>query len=492
MRKLGLTTGIAVAALIWPQLAYALTPTHNGQIVYNAASGLSWVADLNMFSNMTYQQQIDAIAALALAGADWRMANRDEMALLWKSSPDELETLFKHNYEAHRPEVDIYILKGRYDERAPAENRTRVGISQSRYHHDPETIYRANHAMQNYWHWNDLAAADLGAWVVTDADLNRPSDIDSDNDGVLDDRDVCPGGRDDADIDLDGVPVFCDRCPGFDDNLDTDNDNIPDNCDNCLEIANPGQEDGDGDGIGSACDNCPLDANTGQSDSDGDGVGDACDACFGDGQADTDGDGMCDASDNCRVAENTGQEDYDEDEIGDTCDNCPGVYNTGQANSDRDIYGDACDNCPNMANDNQADNDGDGLGDVCDMDDDNDGFPDGIDNCLYVANPYQSDHDGDGIGDACDDDVDGDGVPNIPDQCQETKIGATVDDFGCGGEQLVDEECPRNGDWENHGQHITCVANAAQARLNSGLITNDEKDAIISERAKRGCGNKNR
>jgi len=58
---------------------------------------------------------------------------------------------------------------------------------------------------------------------------------------------------------------------------DSDNDGVDDDADNCPGAANPGQEDGDGDGVGDACDNCPETANADQEDSDTDGVGDACD-----------------------------------------------------------------------------------------------------------------------------------------------------------------------------------------------------------------------
>lgn len=57
--------------------------------------------------------------------------------------------------------------------------------------------------------------------------------LDSDNDGVCDGLDICPGYDDNADADNDGVPDGCDLCPGFDDNLDANNNGIPDGCDNC-------------------------------------------------------------------------------------------------------------------------------------------------------------------------------------------------------------------------------------------------------------------
>ncbi|WP_158655096.1 T9SS type A sorting domain-containing protein [Flavivirga eckloniae] len=57
---------------------------------------------------------------------------------------------------------------------------------------------------------------------------------DSDNDGVCDARDTCPGGDDKVDTDFDEIPDFCDECP-----LDPENDSNGNNiCDNeeCLSL----------------------------------------------------------------------------------------------------------------------------------------------------------------------------------------------------------------------------------------------------------------
>jgi MYXO-CTERM domain-containing protein len=148
--------------------------------------------------------------------------------------------------------------------------------------------------------------------------------------------------------------------------VDTDGDGVNDDKDNCKSVDNAGQVDTDGDGKGDACDtdddgdavlddadNCPKVKNAGQKDSDGDDKGDACDG-------DDDADGVDDATDNCPAAANADQLDSDGDGEGDACD----------GDDDDDGVTDAEDNCPLDENVDQADGDDDGIGDVCDDTDD--------------------------------------------------------------------------------------------------------------------------
>ncbi|NOX57987.1 MAG: PKD domain-containing protein [Planctomycetes bacterium] len=70
-------------------------------------------------------------------------------------------------------------------------------------------------------------------------------DIDTDEDGTLDCNDACPNddaktepgacgcGQADDDADDDGVANCNDQCPGFDDNVDSDNNGTPDGCEPC-------------------------------------------------------------------------------------------------------------------------------------------------------------------------------------------------------------------------------------------------------------------
>jgi parallel beta-helix repeat protein len=87
-------------------------------------------------------------------------------------------------------------------------------------------------------------------------------------------------------------------------------------------------------------------------------------------------------------------------------------------------------------------------------------------------------------------DTDADGVSDTLDFCPGTAMGANVDQNGCSGEQLVDLDCLCDNAWKNHGKYVSCVAHAAEDQLAAGLITQAEKDTIVSARAKSGCGKK--
>ena len=237
-----------------------------------------------------------------------------------------------------------------------------------------------------------------------------------------------------VDSDGDGVPDDQDVCEGFDDNVDTDGDSVPDGCDSCPLDA---QNDADGDGVCGDVDICPgADDNA---DMDLDGSPDACDVCPIDFFNDADDDGFC-----------------------------------------ADV-----DNCPTVFNSSQSDNDTDGIGDECDSDDDNDGYTDEQDNCPLVAND-QADFDGDGAGDACDADIDGDQVTDNLDQCLLTPVGDPADEDGCAISQL----CPCDNNWKNHGAYVRCVAQASEDFVANGLISEAEKDSIVSAAGQSSCGAK--
>ncbi len=176
---------------------------------------------------------------------------------------------------------------------------------------------------------------------------------DSDNDGVCDEVDVCPGYDDFADVDNDFIPDGCDDCSrggqACNDNDDcTVNDIFDENC-NCAGTF----ADADSDGVCDASDICPNGDDT--VDSDGDGIPDACDACSTVGQS-------CDDNDDCTV-----NDIFDEN-----C-NCAGTF----ADADSDGVCDASDICP----------DGDDGLDV-----NNDAIPDDCETCIPVFTSFKKDH----------------------------------------------------------------------------------------------------
>jgi len=195
---------------------------------------------------------------------------------------------------------------------------------------------------------------------------------------------------------------------------------------------------------------------------------------------DGDGDGIVDASDNCRAVVNPDQTDIDGDGLGDACD----------SDVDGDGVEDTADNCRLVKNSNQLDLDGDHIGDACDTDMDGDAVLNGLDNCPANANASQADFDGDGVGDACDSDDDNDGVLDGQDACAGTAAGASLLSNGCSSPQQLALSCPVTATWRNHGQYVQCVAQEAEAQLAAGLITREEKDAMVATAATSIVGKK--
>ncbi len=119
-------------------------------------------------------------------------------------------------------------------------------------------------------------------------------------------------------------------------------------------------------------------------------------------------------------------------------------------------------------------------------DTDEDGIPDDVDNCPDDSNNNQLDWDGDFLGDVCDTDDDNDTILDDLDSCPLTELDAVTDATGCSIAQL----CPADDDWKNHGAYVRCVARSSENFLDAGLITEDEKDAIVSEAGQSDIGKK--
>ena len=228
--------------------------------------------------------------------------------------------------------------------------------------------------------------------LVNDNDWN-----DDDQDGILDEYDLCQfgesGWESTAMTDYDG-----DGCRDETEDLDDDNDGVEDALDECpTGMMNPDRIDADFDG---------CDDNLEDTDIDGDLVPNHEDLCPDGAQywntysTDYDGDG-------CR--------DMDEDD-----------------NDDNDPYLDVYDDCPTGVigwTGAAYDHDSDGCQDhEEDLDDDNDGVLDREDSCPYGMIDWTSnvisDQDGDGCNDVYEDaDVDDDGVLDIEDSCTTGKFG---------------------------------------------------------------------
>ncbi len=301
--------------------------------------------------------------------------------------------------------------------------------------------------------------------------------IDSDNDGLPDDRD--PDDDNDGYNDtIDPFPLDPSEWEDFDqdgtgDNgdLDDDNDGSPD-VEDLWPYNNSEWADNDGDGIGdngdddddndgwldseeAACGSDPLDGNDLAPDLDGDGICDAMDddrdgdgwldseelACGSDPldsndlAPDMDGDGICDAMDSDRDGDGT---DNDDDLFPDDANE----WN----DSDGDGLGDNEDDFP-LNPDETTDTDGDGVGDNSDefpedptewLDGDGDGV--GNNGDLFPTDGTEwNDTDGDGVGD------NGDFLPN--DATQQVD----ADEDGCG-----DNPNGTNGD-QFPGDGLRCL-----------------------------------
>ena len=85
-------------------------------------------------------------------------------------------------------------------------------------------------------------------------------------------------------------------------------------------------------------------------------------------------------------------------------------------------------------------------------------------------------------------DVDEDSVCDNIDQCPETNCGEAVNQDGCS----INQMCPCDETWKNHGAYVSCVTHVAEDFLDTGLITEKEKDIIVSQAARSECGHKDK
>ncbi len=81
-------------------------------------------------------------------------------------------------------------------------------------------------------------------------------------------------------------------------------------------------------------------------------------------------------------------------------------------------------------------------------------------------------------------DSDMDGVPDYLDQCPITPAGAVVDANGCS----IDQLCPCDGPWKNHGEYLNCLRVVAAQFALDGLITETQAKLLLREAASSDCG----
>jgi hypothetical protein len=88
-------------------------------------------------------------------------------------------------------------------------------------------------------------------------------------------------------------------------------------------------------------------------------------------------------------------------------------------------------------------------------------------------------------------DSDGDGVPDTLDTCPNTPPCTVVDANGCSLDQLAPCDGPASGGtWKGHGEYVSAVARAAEQFLAQGLISESQKDELMSAAAQSPCGSK--
>ncbi|AWF81008.1 hypothetical protein BTJ40_09390 [Microbulbifer sp. A4B17] len=222
----------------------------------------------------------------------------------------------------------------------------------------------------------DMALDDIKITAI------NPATLDSDNDGVFNPDDLCPGTNDGESVNSEGCSLS---------QIDTDNDGAVDSVDEFpldpMEwldtdrdgIGNNADDDDDNDGVLDAVDTFPLDGSE-WVDTDNDGIGN-------NGDNDDDGDGVSDIEDAFPL-DATESVDTDRDGIGNNID----------VDDDNDGVLDTNDQFPLDA-DESIDTDGDGIGNNMDLDDDNDLLTDHDEINSYHTNPLSADSDFDGMTD---------------------------------------------------------------------------------------------
>ncbi|GJQ58871.1 MAG: hypothetical protein SCALA701_16720 [Candidatus Scalindua sp.] len=224
--------------------------------------------------------------------------------------------------------------------------------------------------------------------VVKKVFLEKSGDVkrDSDQDGVYDDVDRCPGTPRGVSVDDHGCPEVREIV-----RIDSDGDGVYDDMDRCPGTPRGVPVDGRG---------CPIVQKKARVDSDQDGVYDDVDRCPGTPRG------------------------VSVDEHG-----CPEVQEMSRIDSDRDGVYDDVDWCPDTPIGVEVD--GKGCPEISRIDADGDGVYDEFDECPDTPIGVEVDEKGCPEGGQSGIDTDGDGIYDDRDECPGTPEGAIVDFRGC-------------------------------------------------------------
>jgi len=164
-----------MAVLISPDSVSAVLTVYEyipgEKVTLDSSTGDYWYWNLADFVNMTYDEQITAIAGLGTYGyiaGGWHMATQSEMASLWANDSVAIASGFSITGTTI---LGDHLWRGRYDEEGPPWAGPGWHLA-SQLSADPTLTFFDKVDLSNSMILNDiLPYMDVGAWVTTDAAL---------------------------------------------------------------------------------------------------------------------------------------------------------------------------------------------------------------------------------------------------------------------------------------------------------------------------------
>ncbi len=161
-----------------PAISTATLIDSSSGVIYDDTTELYWIQDLSSFSNLTYNGQITAIAALTTGGNTWQMAGYDEINDLFNTyTAAELAARFTmtSSTTSTNPNQfwEYHYHYGRYDRVVPDN----FNPPQPSHYIGAINIYVTDsnyntHQLNSYTY--DSAGSHIGAWVVAGAGPGDP------------------------------------------------------------------------------------------------------------------------------------------------------------------------------------------------------------------------------------------------------------------------------------------------------------------------------